>query len=525
MATTWVKLRTIIRLEVLATAALLALCHCAAALAETPEQRFAKVRQASLQRHEMRVNGRDVTIKLVVLACDAECRSADVIEVSELGDIRRIWRPAGTVPISGEGRFPSTSALRQPRRDQVMRLAAELQRTKPQKVRLPVERRLLLAYRADDRWMERTFDRKNLNTATQSLVRELAAERYLDFGPWVPRIKSAAKYQPDHRPESAAFAATEDVQLLASVQDHHVILLDSNLRRLRSVRLPEPLTHPAPIELIGRAAFSPDNKWLAVATYDKRIIVLDVQSWTVAANILHEDRVGVREVFFTRDSEALVVRTDSVSLLHAGRWSRLDDYVPAGVVNFSESPDGKRALMLLSDGSLRLRHHRRSPKAREQAEGEAGILLAERCGRCLSAFSPDGSLVAAMINVSEAAVQPRSVQTKLKVWRVSDGAEVADLQVFGMPIQRGKDLQWHPNGTHLLAVGEQAGIRRMVRSGATHLWNAIDGRHVAELVGPHRPIGLAASDRHVFVADYTGQVFRWDLDDLPNAPASQNSRN
>lgn len=57
------------RLEVFATAAILAVCHCAAAQPETPEQRFAYVWQASLQRREMSVEGRHVPIKLVLLTC------------------------------------------------------------------------------------------------------------------------------------------------------------------------------------------------------------------------------------------------------------------------------------------------------------------------------------------------------------------------------------------------------------------------------------------------------------------------
>ena len=86
-----------VRLEVCATVVLLGACVgatadviAAAIEAETPERRFADVRRASLQRSEVHLDGRVVPIKLILLSCEAECHSANVIEVSEVGDI--CWR-------------------------------------------------------------------------------------------------------------------------------------------------------------------------------------------------------------------------------------------------------------------------------------------------------------------------------------------------------------------------------------------------------------------------------------------------
>ena len=199
----------------------------------------------------MRVEGRNVPIKLVVLACDAECRSANVIEVSELGDIGLLWRRAEAASIVGDRGSTSAFALKPPRREEMMKLATDLLRTKPREDPLPLPRLLLLACRSDDGWIEQTLDRAQLSAAAQSFVRELAGGRYLDFGPWVPQLPCDAKFQPDHRPEATTFAATDDGKLLASVQDQQVILLNSELQPLRSVDLPEPMANPAPIELIG----------------------------------------------------------------------------------------------------------------------------------------------------------------------------------------------------------------------------------------------------------------------------------
>jgi len=487
----------------------------AAVKAETPEQRFGDVRRASLQRRELRIDGRVVPIELVLLTCDVECRAAKVIEVSEVGDICWNRRLVGILAQGSAFGSSSAFALKQPRRDQIFKLARDLARTKPATDSLPLQRRLLLAYRGDDGWIEQTFDRAHLSPAVQSFVRELAGHQYLDFGPFVPRPPFDAEYRPGRMPNATTFAATDDGQLLASVQDGRVILFNSDLRGLRSVELPEPMVYAAPIELIGRAAFSPDGKWLAVAVKRGRIVVLDASDWSVAANfLLQNDRFGVRRIVFTRDSKAMVVVSDTLRCFHVGRWTPLDDRVNADMVGLWESPRGDRTLLLLRDGSLRLAGPLRSGTAREQTRVAGGILLAERCRRCISAFSPDGSLVAAItVSASATATQPESPRTHLKVWQVKDGAVVADLLAFGMPIRSGAALEWLPDGVHLAGVIQPDVPRVFVdRSKSVHVWNVLDGRHVAKLVGPNRPVGLAASGRQLLVADSAGQLFRWNLD-------------
>jgi hypothetical protein len=511
MAAVWVRLRTFVRPDVCAMAVLLGTGIGVAAELETPEQRFSDVRRASLERRELRIDGRVVPIKLVLLTCDAECHRANVIEVSEVGDICLSWRPVGASSRGGTKGFPAAFALKQPRRDQVFQLARDFAQTKPAMDSLPLPRRLLLAYRDDDGWIEGMFDRAHLSPAFQSFVRELAHTQYLEFGPLVPRLPFDAQFRPGRAPHATTFAATDEGQLLASVQDRQVILFNADLHRLRSVQLPEPLMHPAPIELIGRAAFSPDGKWLAVAVKDERIVVLDANDWSVAANILLQTRL--RGIVFTRDSEALVVVSDPLRCFRVGDWTCLDDQVDANIVGLWESPRGDRTLLLLRDGSLRLTDPLRRGAAREQTGVASGILLAERCRHCVSAFSPDGSLVAAiLVSASAAATQPESLGRHLKVWQVKDGTLVADLLAFGMPIRSGAALHWLHDGVHLAGFIQPDRGSAFLRSKSLHLWNVLDTRHVAEFIGPSRPVGLASNGRQLFVADYNGKLFRWDLD-------------
>ena len=511
MAATWVRFRTFVRPDVCAMAVLLGTGIGVAAELETPEQRFSDVRRASLERHELRIDGRVVPIKLVLLTCDAECRRANVIEVSEVGDIRLSLRPVGASSRGGTMGFPAAFALKQPRRDQVFQLARDFAQTKPAMDSLPLPRRLLLAYRDDDGWIEGMFDRAHLSPAFQSFVRKLAGAQYLEFGPLVPRLLFDAEFVPHRTPDATTFAATDEGQLLASVQDRQVILFSSDLQRLRSVQLPEPLVHPAPIELIGRAAFSPDGKWLAVAVKDDRIVVLDAKDWSVAANIPLQTKL--RRIVFTRDSQALVVVSDPLRCFRVGDWTCLDDRVDANIVGLWESPRGDRTLLLLRDGSLRLTGPLHRGAAREQTGVARGILLAERCRHCVSAFSPDGSLVAAiLVSASAAATQPESLGRHLKVWQVKDGALVADLLAFGMPIRSGAALEWLHDGVHLAGLIQPDGRHEFLRSKSLHLWNVLDTRHVAEFVGPHRPVGLVSDNRQLLVADYNGKLFRWDLE-------------
>lgn len=517
-----------VRLEVCATVVLLGACVGAAAElktpaqryadaieAETPEKRYAEVRRASLQRSEFQIDGRVVPIKLILLSCKAECHSANVIEVSEVGDI--CWRDRLVGIVAKGSAFGSSYllALKQPRRDQVFQFAHDLARAEPAADSLPLERRLLLAYRGEDGWIERTLDRAQLSPDVVSFVRELAGHQYLDFGPFVPWVPFDAERKRGRAPYATTFAATDDGQLLASVKDGQVTLLNSDLRGLRVVELPAPLPQPEPWGLIGRAAFSPDGKWLAVAVKNDRIGVLDANDWSAAANfpaqIAH--RSGVRRLFFTRDSEALIVVGDPLRCFHAGRWTLLDDHLRADVVDLCESPRGDRALLRLKDGSLRLTGPLRSLAAAEQTEATEGILLAERGGCRASAFSPDGSLVAAItFSAASAATQGESRRTHLKVWRVKDGAVVAELLAYGMPIRAVAALEWLPDGVHLAGAILPDASYSSSRSKSVHVWNVLDGRHVAQLVNPNRPVGLATSGRRLFVADYYGQLFRWDLD-------------
>lgn len=227
--------------------------------------------------------------------------------------------------------------------------------------------------------------------------------------------------------------------------------------------------------IIRSLAFSPDNRWLAVAG-SSGASVINVADWTEQIRL--EDETFFESAHFSPDGESLLTGgpTTGLRIWDTLTWRlkrQLDDaasygaFSPDGRLIIGGSPEG---LHIWDSQSLQSLHHLTNLTLRLQWSGVLGPMGS-------LSFSSDGRVFAAAIEDSSAAADPVSI----RIWNVTDLRERG-------PRATARSIQF-PEVASVLALalnddGTRLGVSTTL--GSLSLWDVTSGERLAVLRAPRR---------------------------------------
>jgi WD40 repeat protein len=160
------------------------------------------------------------------------------------------------------------------------------------------------------------------------------------------QIGSAADYEGQRRLAALAVEAWRRAPSDAAVQVAGTVERGWQYLRVQS------------LESVTAAEFSPDSRWLAVATNDGKVRLLDPAAHQVRAAFDHDGRVN--RMRFTRDGRWLLTSIgtwwfgmESIRLTEVGTWRRYHSR-DERVMAFDVSLDGRQAAVGTRDGVVRI---------------------------------------------------------------------------------------------------------------------------------------------------------------------------
>ncbi|HVR35565.1 MAG TPA: protein kinase [Methylomirabilota bacterium] len=225
--------------------------------------------------------------------------------------------------------------------------------------------------------------------------------------------------------------------------------------------------------IIRSLAFSPDNRWLAVAG-SSGASVIHVAGWTEQIRL--EEKTFFQSVHFSPGGESLLTGSPSTGLRiwDTLTWRlkrQLDDvasygaFSPDGRLIIGGSPEGLR---IWDSQSLRHLHHLTNLTVRLQWSGKRGPMGS-------LGFSSDGRVFAAAIEDSSAAADPISIRT----WNVTELRERG-------PRAAARSIQFPEVASVLALALNDDGTRLAVSTtlGSLSLWDVTSGERLAVLRAP-----------------------------------------
>ncbi len=281
---------------------------------------------------------------------------------------------------------------------------------------------------------------------------------------------------------AAAAALSPDGKTVAvATSDRRVLLLDVDSGKVR----PLGKNHPKPVKAL---AFSPDSKTLLTADEDRTLRLWDLASekeiWQVA-----REAKWVTSVAFSPDGKVIAEGGgDGDPYLHDAATGqelrRLPTHSVRPVMAVTFGPDGKTVAAASQDGAVRLY---------DVATGKPGLALENLSGAVYgAAFSPDGKLLATSAGNS-------GTEGVTAVWDAATGKRLQKWEGGLGPVA------FSPDG-RLVAVGS-TWLQRL------HVWDVTTGQEQGPGGGYHyRLTDLAWSPdgKTVAAGGYFNPLYLWD---------------
>jgi len=253
---------------------------------------------------------------------------------------------------------------------------------------------------------------------------------------------------------------------------------------------------------IWQAIYSPDGRWLAVATQEHRILLYDAAK----GQLLHSFNghgAAVYQVLFTPDSQQLLSVSDRVLRIWNPTDRRLLAHLPghrAAIHTASLSPDGRSAITAALDHTARIWHLNGTDPAFMRLQGHQQTVY-------YAAYSPDGQRLATA-----------SDDATIRIWDSQQGQLLHRLRGHQAAVSQ---VAFSPDGKRLVSASFDHSARiwdsstgevlHVLNGHSDQLWCAHfspDGRQILTAAGDwENPQDHTA---RLWDAD-TGQV-RWVLD-------------
>jgi len=443
--------------------------------------------------------------KFLLLACSQECQSANVLRITDWGCIERSSLYANPLAAS----FSDTVGIVRRRLSDKDLATLEAVTADPPAAAdpmPPVERRLLLAWRTEDGWKQRIYDRANLPDKGRQLLNAIVpASSREQFGTWVRRVNPLKSISIGKPSLSGRFTVSPDGQTLVYVHAKGLKVFDTTLRQVQSPT----------IKVEGGVRyceFSRDGSFFAFECGGRRIVVLDPRDWTKitelvpAAKQFPVFRERLKFSFSPKADSLTVWDTAGPVVIDTRRWTPAVKQLPAGTSWYRQSPDEAIAVVSDKDHAISLWNCRQDKLIRK---------IADQCYCLMAKFSPDGKMLALLTaNTQQDDAQKSSIS--LRVWNTQDGSLRTELFPYGMPwtfehSETPNFLRWTNDSKYLLAVSTPRGFPYGSR---LHMWNVPTGRHCVDFRGRYTTlvgIGIGNDGKTVFAADKYGALEAWSL--------------
>jgi WD40 repeat protein/class 3 adenylate cyclase len=345
--------------------------------------------------------------------------------------------------------------------------------------------------------------------------------------------------QADSTRSNAQRLGAEANSLMQTIADPQLIALLS-LRSLNTqytaegdAALTAAASHPLPQRIftgdngLTLENFSPDGKYLVVASYYGNVELFDAQTGQKLRKFTTDEKSTDIRAIFSPDGEAIYASSNDGTVW---KWDRktgklqLHLHFDTGLTDVKISPDGKRLLLGGLDGTARL------------LDIQAGVTLCKFSGHTAAleevAFSPDGRYVATTSDDTTARlwkadgcepVRTFSGHTKGlmsvdfspdgkylatgsgddtgRLWDVDTGQEMRRFE-HGYGVNA---IRFSPDGRYLLTGSEDK---------TSKLWNVQTGQPIQTIIGPTAVIysvAFSSDGRYFLTGGGDGAVWLWDM--------------
>lgn len=490
---------------------LLAIASCAGVAGAQPLEHWANP-EVRFDYVCSRIVGSDRRIKVrlgvespphvLLLACSQECQRANVLRFSDWGCIEHSSLKANRL---AAGSSKTVSILGQQLSDKDLATLEAFVADPPAAAdpTPPAERRLVFAWRTEDGWKQRIYDRANLPDKGRQLLNAIVPSHYREeFGTWVSRIKPERSVSIGKPAGDSRFAVSPDGRTLVYLDGNGVKVFDPTLHQIKSATFK--------VEgRLGQCQFSPDGRFFAVeSSRGRKIVVLDPRDWTKIIELVPtQARVRFPAFSFSPKADSLTAwGTAGPVAFDTRTWTPAVKQLLAGVSSYRQSPDESTAVVLHKDHAISLWNWRQDKLIRK---------IADQCYCLMTRFSPDGKMLA-LLTANTQQDDAQKSPTRLRVWNTQDGSLCAELFPYGMPwtFERREPpnlLRWSNDSKYLLAASTPHGFPYASR---LHLWNVSTGRHCGDFRGRYIKlvgIGIGNGGKTLFAADKRGALDAWSL--------------
>lgn len=469
---------------------------------ETPNERFAFAvwKVVSNTRGIPIDGGVKAPVKIVVMTCNDECTSAEVMRIAQWGHMER-----SSLVVSLSGLGGGREGLRGQRLGaEQLHSIDDLLKHLPDEGALlpPVERRLLVSYQIDGHWKQRIYDRAMMPKKLTELVKHFGHEDRTAFGAWVCKLTVDRELTVTKAPRQSRFTVDPHGTVVALAQGGDALQVYESTFQNR-------IANSLPIAgSVVQCEFSSNGRFLAILSgasshqEGSKIMILETSTWKLIGEIERdrEDDFFLR-FCFSPSAEHLTAWTKDGPVAYETSTCK------AGLVH---RPNGDHWRQLSSDAnSAFVIKETRSPWLWKQSD-QSLTCLDENCQSLKAAFSPDGRWLAILTSAEKEGI-------RLRVWNTTDASLCSELRPYGLPwyLRKGNDetvLSWSPDSVYLIGADSANSFHA---SRVLHLWNSRTGRHCADLVGSYSSIvgiGFGNFGKSFFAASPT-TLCRWDMDD------------
>lgn len=442
--------------------------------------------------------GTNAPVKFVVMTCNEECTTADVLQVARWGHVERARISVGLLARGGRqgltGRRLGDKELASID-DLVGKLpdeAAEMP---------PVERRILMGWAVDDSWKTRIYDRAFMPSQLNEILKAVVVdEDRPKFGAWTCRLTPDRERTVKESPGQSRF--TIDPRGTA------LILAGGDRLRVFDIALQEQSAAPLPAAGdVVQCEFSREGRFLVILSGESshhggdRIDIFETTSWKGIAKIERSRaEEPYRSLAFAPRSKQLVVWTKDRPLTYdVPTWKASAQRVSEGEAWRQWSPDATSAFVVKED---------ESPWLWKESD-QSLVCLDEKCKSLKAAFSPNSCRLAILTIADKEGV-------RLRVWHTDDASHCTELWPYGLSwsLKGGNDdavMCWSPDSAYFISASNVDPFRSTRR---LHLWNTRTGRHCADFIGTYTNligVGFAASGESL-VAASPDRLSRWNFE-------------
>lgn len=222
-------------------------------------------------------------------------------------------------------------------------------------------------------------------------------------------------------------------------------------------------------DIIWHVAFSPDNKFLASAADDKKIMVWDCKSWEIVATF--EEHYGrVNSIAFSPDGSKLIsvssdgraiiwdmVEKQMISNLNGDKWKADEFAFPTlderkSIYDVSYSPNGKSVVTAHQDETIRIWNL--------SCYNIINTLKGHKSSVNYLSFSPDDNYIASA-----------SADLNIRIWNVETGRSIKILIGHDSYIS---SVEYSPNGQYIVSASADKTIK---------IWDVQSGEIIHTLAG------------------------------------------